>query len=105
MKFLRLLPAVLVAMPFAVTLSAAEPPTADAKLEAFFRAYLEECFQLRPLEATQLGDHRFDDRLDDLSAAARQRWREHYRRTLDELPGAVDYEQLSAAGKIDFEIL
>jgi uncharacterized protein (DUF885 family) len=67
--------------------------------------YLEECFQFRPLEATQLGDHRFDDRLDDLSAAARQRWRGHYRRTLDELPGTVDYEQLSAAGKIDFEIL
>jgi uncharacterized protein (DUF885 family) len=57
------------------------------------------------LDATRLGEHRFDDRLDDLSAAARLRWREHYRRTLDELPKRVAYDQLSAAAKIDFEIL
>ena len=43
----------------------AEP--GDEKLEAFFKAYLEEQFQRRPLEATLLGDHRFDQLLDDLS--------------------------------------
>ncbi len=105
MKLPILLPAILTFLPFACVLSAAEPQTADAKLDAFFRKYLEDCFAFRPLEATQLGDRRFDDRLDDLSAAARQRWRDHYRQALDDLPRAIDYEQLSASGKVDFEIL
>lgn len=105
MRSLHLLSVISIMLPLTAASLAVEPLTPDAKLEAFFRAYLDECFQLRPLEATQLGDHRFDDRLDDLSAAARQRWREHYRQTLDQLPQAVNYEQLSAAGKVDFEIL
>jgi len=85
-------------------LTAAEPP-ADAALEAFFQRYLDDTFALRPMDATRLGEHRFDDRLDDLSAAARMRWRELYRRTLEQLPLAVDKRHLSAAGQVDFEIL
>jgi uncharacterized protein (DUF885 family) len=85
-------------------LTAAEPP-ADAALEAFFQRYLDDTFALRPMDATRLGEHRFDDRLDDLSAAARMRWRELYRRTLEQLPLAMDKRHLSAAGQVDFEIL
>ncbi|MGV2341919.1 MAG UNVERIFIED_CONTAM: DUF885 domain-containing protein [Planctomycetaceae bacterium] len=44
--------------------------TADQRLEQFFADYLETCFQQRPLDATLLGDHRFDDRLDDISTTA-----------------------------------
>jgi uncharacterized protein (DUF885 family) len=86
-------------------LPAAEGPSADAALEAFFQQYLEASFALRPLEATRLGDHRFDDQLDDVSANARARWRELYQRTLDQLPAAVDKQQLSPAGQVDWEIL
>ena len=35
----------------------------DQKLNAFFRDYLETEFRDQPLEATRLGDHRFDFRL------------------------------------------
>ena len=42
----------------------------DAKLAAFFTAYLDAEFARHPLAATRAGDHRFDDRLDDLSPAA-----------------------------------
>lgn len=77
----------------------------DAKLDKFFRAYLEESFQLRPLEASMLGDHRFDDRLDDISAAARKGWLDQYRRTLERLPREVNYVKLSRGAQIDFEIL
>ena len=42
----------------------------DAKLESFFRHYLDERFAMHPTEATSLGDHRFDNKMDDISPAA-----------------------------------
>jgi len=84
---------------------AADTTTEDVQLEAFFRQYLDEAFTLRPMDATQLGDRRFDNRLDDLSAQARAQWTAHTRRTLERLPRQVDFAKLSRAGQIDFEIL
>jgi uncharacterized protein (DUF885 family) len=78
---------------------------ADAALAAFFRQYLEEGFSQRPLDATRLGEHRFDHLLDDLSPAARRAWEEHTRRTLEKLPQAVASAKLSPAARIDYEIL
>ena len=85
-------------------LSTAYAEDADAKLNAFFKQYLDETFRLRPTEATRLGDHRFDNLLDDLSPQARKNWIEHSRKTLEELPKQVDYEKLSRDGKIDYDI-
>ncbi|MCC7086559.1 MAG: DUF885 domain-containing protein [Pirellulales bacterium] len=79
--------------------------TADAKLNDFYLRYLDKVFARRPVEATHLGDHRFDDRLDDLSAAARAGWVELDRQTLAELPRQIDSDALSPAGKVDYEIL
>jgi uncharacterized protein (DUF885 family) len=76
----------------------------DAKLEAFFKKYLEQTFRLRPLEATRLGDHRFDHLLDDLSPKARAAWTEHTRQTLRDLPQQVTYRKLSRSAQIDYEI-
>jgi len=92
----------LVLAAFAAPLSAA--PTEDARLTAFFQAYLAEAFRLRPLEATRLGEHRFDHLLDDISAKARAGWTEHYRRTLAELPKQIDPAKLSRSAQIDYEI-
>ncbi len=51
---------------------------ADQVLSRFCRQYLEADFSMRPLEATRLGDHRFDQRVDDLSAArAAEALRQH----------------------------
>src|SRR5436190_17337031 len=76
----------------------------DAKLTSFFRDYLDRYFRLRPYMATRLGDHRFDDQLDDLSAAARQRWLDLTQQTLTELPRRARYARLSRNGQIDYEI-
>ncbi|HTA29390.1 MAG TPA: DUF885 domain-containing protein [Candidatus Cybelea sp.] len=76
----------------------------DAKLETFFKQYLEEHFRQQPTDATRLGDHRFDGLLDDVSAAARARWLELDRETLARLPQEVDYAKLTRDGQIDFEI-
>jgi uncharacterized protein (DUF885 family) len=77
---------------------------ADAKLDRFFKTYLTEYFQLRPLEATQLGDHRFDAQLDDLTPPALAARVSQQKQTLADLPRQVDYAKLSRDGQIDFEI-
>ena len=76
----------------------------DARLTTFFKEYLDECFRLRPMEATRLGDHRFDHLLDDLSPDARSGWKKHWQKTLTDLPKRIDYQHLSRSGQIDYEI-
>ena len=78
--------------------------SADAALESFFKRHLDEHFQMRPLEATRLGDRRFDGLLEDVSPTARAGWLAFTRRTLKELPRQVDYAKLSRDAQIDFEI-
>src|SRR5688572_20763878 len=85
--------------------SLAATSAADSELEGFFKEYLEERFRLAPLDATRLGDHRYDHLLDDLSAAGMERQREFTRGVLKRLPKVVDYKKLSRDGQIDFEIL
>jgi uncharacterized protein (DUF885 family) len=91
-------------LPLAAAPAARAAEGEGARLEAFFKAYLDEEFRQRPLSATRLGDHRFDDRLDDLSPKARASWTERYRATLAELPKKVDYKKLSRPAQIDYEI-
>jgi uncharacterized protein (DUF885 family) len=76
----------------------------NERLEAYFKKYLTELFHHKPLEATRLGDHRFDHLLEDLSPAARRRWQEQVRHFLEELPQQVSYARLSRAAQIDYEI-
>jgi uncharacterized protein (DUF885 family) len=88
-----------------ITDFSARAQSPDAALTHFFQSYHDEAFALRPLDATRLGDHRFDHRLEDVSAPARARWQEHTRRTLEALPREVEYAGLSRDGQVDFEIL
>ena len=83
----------------------ARAETADERLEAFFREYLEEVFKLRPLEATQLGDHRFDALLDDISPEARAGWLALDKRRLAALPKEVSFDALSPDAKVSYGIL
>ena len=78
--------------------------TADAMLAAFFREQLDASFQLRPASATSLGEHRYDDRLDDLTPAARARWIAQTRATLAALPQRVKRADLTRAGQVDYDI-
>jgi uncharacterized protein (DUF885 family) len=95
------LTAALAALAAAMSASAQD---ADTKLDAFFHQYLEETFHQRPTEATRLGDHRFDNLLDDISAQTRAGWLAHARRTLDQLPKQVDKTKLTRDGQVDFEV-
>jgi uncharacterized protein (DUF885 family) len=84
--------------------SIAQPESEDARLATYFKQYLDAEFKLHPLYATHAGNHDFDDRLDDLSPAARKASVERARKMLDELPKKLDYAKLSRSGQIDFEI-
>jgi uncharacterized protein (DUF885 family) len=79
-------------------------PAEDEKLTVFFKHYLDERFAKRPVDATGLGDHRFDAQLDDISPAARDGWRAFAKQTLVELPKKVAYKKLSRDSQIDYEI-
>ncbi|HJZ94609.1 MAG TPA: DUF885 domain-containing protein [Gemmataceae bacterium] len=77
----------------------------DARLAAFFKEYLEEFLKHAPLDASRLGDHRYDDRLDDLSPKARAENVQRQRDTLARLPKEITIGKLSAEGKVDYQIL
>jgi uncharacterized protein (DUF885 family) len=74
-------------------------------LKKFFRNYLEADFQLSPLRASRLGDHRFDGMMDDVSTTARQKRRVLTEKTLERLPVEIDYAKLSRDSQVDYEIL
>ena len=77
----------------------------DKKLSTFFQEYLETLFRHQPLEATHLGDHRFDSLLDDLAREGLAARRARDVEELEALPRRIDYAQLSRDGQIDYEIL
>ncbi len=85
---------------------AADPPAAaeDGKLAALFRGYLDAEFARHPYFATQMGNHDYDDRLDDLSPAARAKDAEVARGLLATLAKDIDPAKLSPNGRIDLEI-
>ncbi|HYT94045.1 MAG TPA: DUF885 domain-containing protein [Gemmataceae bacterium] len=84
--------------------SAVQGDSEDSRLAAFFKEYLDREFKHRPLEATRLGDHRFDHLLDDLSPKARAAGVERTRAALADLRRKVRFKNLSRSGQIDFEI-
>jgi uncharacterized protein (DUF885 family) len=82
----------------------AAPATADARFEALAKRYVDEFGRYSPVYATQLGDHRFDGQLDDLSAEGRARTLAWNRELLAEL-GAIDRSKLSRANQVDAAVL
>ena len=86
----------------AVAADGAKPE--DGKLEAAFKSYLDAWFQAEPLTATRLGEHKYDDKLDDLAPEARAKRDKLDDDTLATLAKAIDPAKLSRDGRIDFEI-
>ena len=79
--------------------------TEEIKLETWFKAYIEQVMVDEPMTATRLGDHRFDDRLEDLSPDARLMRLNRDKKALADLPQAVNYKSLKRASQVDYEIL
>jgi uncharacterized protein (DUF885 family) len=96
--------ATLASVSCATTQPRAPEGTADAKFESLAAKYLEDTLRTYPELATQLGDHRFDDRLNDYSLAAVQRQRDVSARYLNEL-AEIPPGNLSPVNRVDYRIL
>src|SRR5690349_15126953 len=80
------------------------PPTADQQFDDLAARYLKEFPAQSPVSATGLGDHRFDARLDDVSAdawAAQAVFSELYLSALD----GIDRTKLSRDRQVDALLL
>jgi len=77
----------------------------SGKLNEWFKTYLEKVMRDEPMTATRLGDHRYDDRLEDLSAQACQARLERDKDALNDLRKVIDPKKLELADRVDFEIL
>lgn len=82
----------------------AQEASEDKLLARQFQQYLDAEFKRFPLSATRAGNHDFDDKLDDVSPAARATAVERTRQILADLPKLVNFKKLSRSGQIDFEI-
>lgn len=87
----------------AATATAADAQ-ADARFADLSKRALEGWLQLSPVSATQIGEHRYDSEIDDLSAEGRKKSLEFSRKMLAEL-GAMDVSKLSRENQVDAAIL
>ena len=77
---------------------------ADARFADLSKRWLDGWLQLQPVAATQTGDHRYDDQLDDLSAAGRQKLVDFSKKMLAELD-TLEVAKLSRENQVDAAIL
>ncbi len=84
--------------------AASTAATPDARFAELSKQALDTWMQLSPVGATQIGDHRFDGQIDDLSAAGRQKGLEASKSLLAQLD-KIDTTQLSRENQVDAAIL
>ena len=79
-------------------------PGQDAGFESFAETYVEELLAMRPEWATELGDHRYDHRLNDYSLDGVERDLAFQRRSLRQLE-TIHPARLSEVNRVDYRIL
>ncbi|MEI6527306.1 MAG: DUF885 domain-containing protein, partial [Planctomycetota bacterium] len=76
----------------------------DARLATRFQEWLDDQCKRHPMFATYLGNHDYDNQIDDLSPQARAEDLQNDTRVLNELKQQVDLKRLSRNAQIDLEI-
>jgi uncharacterized protein (DUF885 family) len=77
----------------------------DEQFQQIAHDYIEGYLAANPEDATQLGDHRFDDKLTDYSAEARTRQLTAAKEAGQKLEGLSDLSQLTGPNKVDVRLL
>src|ERR1700712_1381578 len=83
----------------------AKATPADDQFQKLANDYIEDLLRSSPENATQLGDHRFDDKLTDYSAAARAKMLADQKAFLAKLNGFKGAADLTGPNSVDFRIL
>lgn len=84
--------------------SAGWAQSADATFEGVAKRFIEDYLKANPESATQLGDHRYDDRLTDYSPAGISAQLTMYRKCRDEL-ARIDGARLTGPNRVDAQLL
>ena len=84
--------------------AATAPSAADAAFAELSQRFLDGYMKINPVSATQIGDHRFDGQVDDISEAGRAAAIAFDREMLTALDG-INIAQLSRENQIDAAIL
>ena len=84
--------------------AAIDTAAADAAFADLSKRALDGWLQLSPVGATQIGEHKYDAEIDDLSAAGRQKNVDFGKKILAELD-ALDVSTLSRENQVDAAIL
>lgn len=90
--------------PFLLTQALLATSPADSHFEKLAADFVDEMPALSPVGATQMGDHRFDGLLDDVSPESRAQTAAFIHRYQDRLAN-IDREQLSRAHQVDYALL
>jgi uncharacterized protein (DUF885 family) len=101
MKKFLLLPVLCGLLP----LSSASATPADEQFEKLAKDYIEARLRTYPEDATELGDHRYDDKLTDYSKEARAKELATQKEFLAKLNAFKNTDQLTGANSVDFRIL
>src|ERR1700737_328977 len=80
------------------------PSAADVTFDAISKRYLAQMLPLTPVQATALGEHRYDANLDDVGAEGRAQRTALARQLLAQLE-TIDVAQLNRAHQVDFRLL
>lgn len=82
----------------------ASASAADKAFSRIAARWLDQSMRLIPVSATQIGDHRFDNLLDDVSAAGRAAGLAFAKRTISQIE-TLDVSRLSRANQVDAALL
>ena len=86
------------------SLSAAGQDDMDLEFQTLSKRFIREFTRLSPVNSTELGDHRFDSELDQVSFEQRAEEAAFYRRYLSELK-KFDRDRLSRQSQVDHALL
>ena len=92
------------AAPAATPATQSSTAEADAKFADISKRWLDGWLEQQPVTATQTGKHDYDDRIEDFSAAGRQKFTDFSKKMLTEVD-ALDASKLSRENQVDLAIL